>query len=165
MSNTSAEYKWQVVVQKIQEIESQIDLKNKTADLYYPKFCYPDNNGCSHNIGGCLSIKKQNRIQLVFKSQHTYINERLYKLDIRLHSRRIKSKTFSPLQNNFLPPSKKITLKSNHFIFPMKNKDICDYDPRCIMSSGLMFDYIIMDHIKIIQSSHNYTEEHDCVFT
>ena len=47
----------------------------------------------------------------------------------------------------------------------MKNKDICDYDPICIMSSGLMFDDIIMDHIKRIQSSHNYTEEHDCVFT
>ena len=28
-----------------------------------------------------------------------------------------------------------------------------------------MFDEIIMDHIKIVQSSHNYTEEHDCVFT
>ena len=34
MSNTQAEYKWQVVVQKIQEIESQIDLENKRADLY-----------------------------------------------------------------------------------------------------------------------------------
>ena len=40
----------------------------------------------------------------------------------------------------------------------MKNKDICDYDPRCIMSSGFMVDDIIMDHIKIIQSSHKYTE-------
>ena len=47
----------------------------------------------------------------------------------------------------------------------MKNKDICDYDPICIISSGLMFDDIIMDRIKIIQSSQNYTEEHDCVFT
>ena len=47
----------------------------------------------------------------------------------------------------------------------MKNKDICDYDPGCIMSSGFMFDNIIIYHIKIIQSSHNYTEEHDCVFT
>ena len=58
MSNTSAEYKWWVVVQKIQEIESQIDLKNKTADLYDPKCCYPDNDGCSHNIGGLVSMKK-----------------------------------------------------------------------------------------------------------
>ena len=47
----------------------------------------------------------------------------------------------------------------------MKNEDICDNDPRCIMSSGLMVDDIIMDHIKRTQSSHNYTEEHDCVFT
>ena len=47
----------------------------------------------------------------------------------------------------------------------MKNRDICDYDPRCIMSSGLMFDDIIMNHIKRIQSSHNYTEEHDFFFT
>ena len=47
----------------------------------------------------------------------------------------------------------------------MKNKDICDYDPRCIMSSGLMFDHIIKDHIRRIESSHNHTEEHDFVFT
>ena len=47
----------------------------------------------------------------------------------------------------------------------MKNKDIFDYDPRSIISSGLMFDEIIMDHIKIIESSHNHTEENDCFFT
>ena len=46
----------------------------------------------------------------------------------------------------------------------MKDKDICDNDPRCIMSSDLMVDDIIMDHIKRTQSSHKYTEEHDCVF-
>ena len=55
MSNASAEYKWQIVVQNIEEIESRIDLENRTTDLYDPKFCYPDNDGCSHNIGGyCL---------------------------------------------------------------------------------------------------------------
>ena len=26
----------------------------------------------------------------------------------------------------------------------MKNKDLCDHDPRCIMSCGLMVDDIIM---------------------
>ena len=46
----------------------------------------------------------------------------------------------------------------------MKNKDICDYDPRCIMSSGLMFDDIIMGHIKRNVLSH-HTAENDCVFT
>ena len=46
----------------------------------------------------------------------------------------------------------------------MKNKDICDYDPRCIMSSALIFDDIIMGHIKINVLSH-HTAENDCVFT
>ena len=108
MSNTLEEYKWQVVVQKIQEIESQIDLENKTTDLYDPKFCYPDNDGCSHNIGGFVSMKKGDRIQLVFKSNCTSINERIYKLEVYIKSRKMKSNTFVPLQMVFLPPSKKL---------------------------------------------------------
>ena len=85
MGNTSEKYKWRGVEIKIQEIESRIDLKNKIADLYDPKFCYPDNYGCSHNIGGFVSIKKQNRIQLVFKSHCTSINKSLSKLEVNLH--------------------------------------------------------------------------------
>ena len=46
----------------------------------------------------------------------------------------------------------------------MKNKDLCDYDPRCIMSSGLIFDDIIMGTIKRNLLSH-HTAETDCVFT
>ena len=46
----------------------------------------------------------------------------------------------------------------------MKQKDLCDYDPRCIMSSGLMFDDIIMDIIRKNEFSHP-TAETDCVFT
>ena len=46
----------------------------------------------------------------------------------------------------------------------MKNKDICDYDPRFIMSSGLMFDDIIMGKINRNVLSH-HTVETDCVFT
>ena len=33
-------------------------------------------------------------------------------------------------------------------MYPLEKKDICDYDPRCIMSSGLVFDYIIMNIIR-----------------
>ena len=46
----------------------------------------------------------------------------------------------------------------------MKQKDLCDYDPRCIMSSGLMFDDIIMGTIKRNEFPHP-TAETDCVFT
>ena len=58
MSNTSEEDKWQIVVQKIEETESLNDLKNRTTDLYDPKFCYPDNDGASHIIGGYVQMKK-----------------------------------------------------------------------------------------------------------
>ena len=108
MSNTSAEYKWQVVVQNIQKIESRIDVENKTTDLYDPKFCYPDNGGCSHNIEGFVSIQKENHIQLVFKSNCASIKGRLYKLKVHLQSRKMKSNTFARLQKFFLPPSKKL---------------------------------------------------------
>ena len=101
----------------------------------------------------------------MFKYNCTLINEMIYKLEVHLQSIKMKSKTFAPLQNYFLPPSKQITLKKSHIIFPMKNKYICDNDPRCIMSCGLMVDDIIMDHIKITQSPHKYTGEHYCVFT
>ena len=57
MSNTLEKYKWGKVYSTIQEIESRIDLKNKTTDLYDPNFFCPDNDGCSHNIGGFVSMK------------------------------------------------------------------------------------------------------------
>ena len=46
----------------------------------------------------------------------------------------------------------------------MKNKDLCDYDPICIMSSDLMFDDIIMGKVKRNVLSHHTTET-DCVKT
>ena len=33
-------------------------------------------------------------------------------------------------------------------MYPFKQKDICGYDPRCMMSSGLMFDDIITNIIR-----------------
>ena len=49
-------------------------------------------------------------------------------------------------------------------MYPMKQKDLCDYDPRCIISSGLMFDDIIMYKIRNNEFPHP-TEENDCIFT
>ena len=84
-----------------------------------------------------------------FKSQFTSINERLYELEGCLHSRpKNKLKTFPPLGKEFLLPSKNITLTNDHIIYPKRRKDLCDYDPRCIMSSGLMFDDILMGIIR-----------------
>ena len=55
MSKPEENYMWGNVDDTIQIIESQIDLINRTTDLYDSKFCSPDNDGCSqqsyHNIG------------------------------------------------------------------------------------------------------------------
>ena len=93
--------------------------------------------------------EKQHNILYGFKSQYTSINWRLSKFEGCLNSRREnESKAFPQLTNEFLPPSKNISLKKDHTIYPMNQKDLCDYDPICIMSSGAMFDDIIMDTIK-----------------
>ena len=47
----------------------------------------------------------------------------------------------------------------------MKNKDLCDHDPRCIMSCGLMCDDIIMDFIKRTESSKKLKQGYDFVFS
>ena len=39
-------------------------------------------------------------------------------------------------------------MKGNPIIYPLKQKYICDYNPRCFMSSGFMFDDIIMNMIR-----------------
>ena len=101
MSKPEADYMWGNVDNTIQIIESRIDLINRTTDLYDPKYCSPDNEGCSQqsylNIGSFVIMNKQNCIQSGFKSQCTSINERISKLEV--HSRKNMSKTFPPLQN------------------------------------------------------------------
>ena len=84
MIKPEANYMWGNVDDTIQIIESRIDLINRTTDLYHPKFCSQDNDGCSqqssHIIGEFVLMKEQNCIQSVFKSQYKSINERFSKL-------------------------------------------------------------------------------------
>ena len=55
---------------------------------------------------------------------------------------------FPPFGNTFLSPSKNIILRGHLIIYPLKQKDIYDYNPLCLISSGLMFDDIIMNLIR-----------------
>ena len=47
--------------------------------------------------------------------------------------------------NEFLATSKQLENFPRDFILPIKQEDICDYNPRCFMSSELMLDDIIMN--------------------
>ena len=84
-----------------------------------------------------------------FKSYCKSINERFSKLEGFLRSRpNINRNIFTPFGNQFLPPSKTFPLKGYPILYPLKQKDLCYYDPRCIMASGLMFDDIIINIIR-----------------
>ena len=49
-------------------------------------------------------------------------------------------------------------------MYPLNQKDLCDYDPIYIMLSGLMFDKIIIDIIRKEKLIHP-TKINDCLFT
>ena len=94
-----------------------------------------------------------------FKSQCTYVNESFYKLRVRLHSRqKNKIKSFSPFGNQLLPPSK-TSLTAFPIMYPLRQKDICYCDPRCIISSSLMFGDIIMYIIRNNKLAHHIEEK------
>ena len=94
-------------------------------------------------------MKKPFEFTYGFKSHCTYINESLSDLEFFLNSNpKNKRKTFLPFGNEFLPPSKTISLTVFPILYPLKHKYLCDYYPRCIMSSGLMFSDITMNIIR-----------------
>ena len=60
--------------------------------------------------------------------------------------KRGKNKHTCPIfDNDFLASSNQMKLKSTDYIFPIKQDDICDYNPLCFMSIGMMLDDIIMN--------------------
>ena len=48
-------------------------------------------------------------------------------------------------ENEFLASSKQFKPGPTYIIFPIKQEEICDYNPHCFISIGLMLDYIIMN--------------------
>ena len=146
-----------------------MELISKTTDLYDPQYCSKENEYCSlkssYIIGEFVQTRKPFEFSYGFISHCTSINERFSKLEGFLHSRpRNKVKTFPLFGNEFLPPSRNNSLTAFRIMYPLKQRDICDHTPICIMSSGFIFDDIIMNIImKKKLARHN--EENDCLFT
>ena len=161
-------YMWENVDKTVKIIESWIDLISKTAELYDPQYCLKKWTLFTQIFSYYLRIcanKKPHDFMYEYKSLCTSINERFFKLEYCLHSIwKNKSKKFIPFGNEFLTPSKNTTLTDYHNMSSMKQRYLCEYDPRCIMSSGLMFDKIIIDIITNNKLAHPI-EENDCLFT
>ena len=96
-----------------------------------------------------MDIKKPLGVGYGFKSNCVSINESLFKLKGCCQYRRQNQKwIFPPFGNDFFPSLKNIILKRHPILYPLKTEYICEYNPRYLMSSGLVFDYIIMNILR-----------------
>ena len=126
-------------------MELLTDLEDRTMNLYDPNFCYSDNEDASHVIGGYVEMKKENCIQSDLSSiVHQLTKGLINWKSIYSQSRQSETHFHRYKRISYLLPKK--LSKKKKTIFPMKNKDLYDHDPRCIMSCGLMCDDIIMDY-------------------
>ena len=108
-------------------------------------------------ISASKFIKKNNG--LIFETNCSSVEQRFKKLGDGLLSKIEKNNHTCPIfDNDFLAYSNQIKLKSTDYIFPIKQDDICDYNPLCFLSSGMMLDDIIMNIFT--QSTKNTTEAH-----
>ena len=94
-------------------------------------------------------MKKPFELVYGFKLHCTSVNDHLSKLEDCLRSRpNIHKNIFPPFGNEFLPTSRNILLTGRPILYSLKQKHLCDYNTGCIMSSGLMFNDIIMNIIR-----------------
>ena len=105
--------------------------------------CSKVNLDCVHQ---CIKINQKQTNGLIFEIKCSSIRQRFKKIGDGLLRKRGKNKQTSRIfDNDFLVYSNQMKLKSTDYIFPIKKDDICDYNPLCFMSSGMMFDEIIMN--------------------
>ena len=112
-------------------------------DLYASQYCSKEDENFSLQsswfIKELVKRKKPFGVAYGFKSHCIYMNECWLKLQRYLQSRQKNQKNIFPsFGNELLSPSKYIILKGHPIIYPFKQKYICDYNPRFLMSSGLM---------------------------
>ena len=119
----------------------------------HSQYFYKEDKDCllqnSHFIRELVKTKKQSGLLYGFKYHCTSIHERFSKLkDCLQSSPNNQRKIFSSFGNELLPPSRNITLKYCPIIYPLKQKYLYDYNPICLMSSGLIFYDIIMNILR-----------------
>ena len=105
--------------------------------------CSKGNLDCVHQ---CTKFHQKQTNGLIFETNCYSIRKRFMKLGYGLLRKRGNNKhTCHIFDNDFLASSNQMKLKSTDYIFPIKQDDICDYNPLCFMSSGMMLDNIIMN--------------------
>ena len=148
---------WGNVEKTIQIIESRIDLINKKTYLYDIQYCSIDNEYCSlkysHIIGKFVPMKRHMLFCMGLSTNvNPLMNDSLSWKVFFIQDGKISPRHFHQLAMNSYLHQK---ISPWQIMYPMKQKDIFDYDTRCIMSSGLMFDDIVMDIIRNNELPHS----------
>ena len=114
--------------------------------LQCTKFHYKQNNG------------------LILEKNCSSIKQRYMKLGDGFQRKSGKNKHICPMFDNvFLEYSNRMKLCTTDNIFPIIQDNICDYNPLCFMSSGLMLDDIIINIFT--ESTKKSTEPHQKHFS
>ena len=82
----------------------------------------------------------------MFKTKCSSIEHQYKKLGACFNKKKDKNKFKCPIfDNKLLSSPKKLKIGHRDFIFSIKREDMCNYNPRCFMSSGLMLDDFSMN--------------------
>ena len=135
---------WYNVDNIVQRIESKIDFITHKTDLYDLQFFSEEDEDClfqsSHCIRGWIHVKKSLGVVYGFK-YHYFLFIYVSLCWNFVISPEGKSEIYTTtIWQLFLPLSKNIIFKGRQILYPLKQKDFCDYNPIFIMSSNLMFD-------------------------
>ena len=148
MTASSFQYDWEKFSNVISKIYQLINVNDVRCDLYSMDYisqvsthCSKGNLECVHQ---CTKIHQKQINGLIFKTNCSSIEQIFKKLWDGLLGKIGKNKHKFPIfDNDFLSSLNQIKLISTYYILPIKQDYICDYNPLCFMSSGMMIDNII----------------------
>ena len=134
MTSSRFQYDWGFFFSVIRNIYQLINVNEFGCDLYTMDYisqmlthCSKCNIDCVHQ---CIKIHQKETNVLISETNCSSIRQRSKKLGYGLLSKRGKNKHTCPIfDNDFLASSNQMKLKSTDYIFPVKQDDICDYNP------------------------------------
>ena len=164
MSSSRFLYDWENISNVIRKIYKLINFNESGCDLYTMDYISQSPTHCSKGNLQCVlqCTKFHHKIKkfLIFETNWSSIKQRFMKLGYGLQRRRGKNKHTCPMfDNDFLASSNQMKLCTTDYIFPIKQDDICDYNPLCFMSSLLVIDYIIMNIFTQITKKSNTSHQ------
>ena len=150
MSSSRFLYDSENVSNIISEIYELINFNEYGCDLCTMDYISQSSTHCSKgNLECVIQCTKFHQIQnngLIFATNCSSIKHRFMKLGYGLLWKSGKNNHTCPIFDNYcIASSNQMKLCNTDYIFPIKQDDICDYNPLCFMSSVMMLDDIIMN--------------------